>query len=320
MARRRQSQAPVLIVYVTAMLVSLVVFGAAALVLREMFVVQPKLKREAENAAQQDQQVQDEPQEADYSKSRETVLLISEDGGTVNWIAAIRVLPDMQTVRIVPIPNYTWTNVSGVDGTVQELFRTGGLTYLRQAAETALGVSFDKYIKISNDGWANFVDYLGGTSDYYFPEDIYYKNADTGEITSFSKGSATRTLYGDDIRRIITYPLYSDGNAAKLRAEGELLSSLINSACTYNSGSVVGNIQTIFNVIYNNSDTDITSKSFADVRDAYEYLISETLAPATYRIPSGTWDQRGYFIVDESFKTELESYFELAEEQSVLNE
>ena len=318
MAKKRPNQTPVLIVYVLTMLFSVIMFGTVAYVLLDVFVTQPKLAREAELSkapASED----DVAAETDYSAARETILFVSEQSGTVNSIALIRVLPDLGTIRIVPVSQYTLSSVSGVEGTIETLYSTGGMTYLKQAVENACGVTCDRYIKISNEGWSGFVDYLGGTSDYYFPQDMYYKNEATGEITSFSQGSATRTLYGDDIRRIMSYPLYTDGNAARLRAVGELWTSLINSACSYNSGSVVGNIQTIFNVIYNNSDTDITQKTFSDVREAYEKLISENSAPATFRLPTGEWDSSGYFNVDEAFKTEILSYFELVEEASVLS-
>ena len=318
MAKKRPNQTPVLIVYVLTMLFSVIMFGTVAYVLLDVFVTQPKLAREAE-LSKAPVSEDDAAAETDYSAARETILFVSEQSGTVNSIALIRVLPDLGTIRIVPVSQYTLSSVSGVEGTIETLYSTGGMTYLKQAVENACGVTCDRYIKISNEGWSGFVDYLGGTSDYYFPQDMYYKNEATGEITSFSQGSATRTLYGDDIRRIMSYPLYTDGNAARLRAVGELWTSLINSACSYNSGSVVGNIQTIFNVIYNNSDTDITQKTFSDVREAYEKLISENSAPATFRLPTGEWDSSGYFNVDEAFKTEILSYFELVEEASVLS-
>lgn len=317
MARKRQSQTPVLIVYVLSMLISVAIFGAVALVLLNVFVTQPKLRREAErNSASAVEEDTDE--EYDYAAARETILFAGEDGGKINFIAVIRVLPDLKTIRILPVSPYTLSNVSGVEGTVDSLFETGGMTYLKQSVENAFGITCDKYIKISNDGWSSFVDYLGGTQDYYFPEELYYKNETTGEITSFSQGSATRTLYGDDIRRIMTYPMYSGGSEARVRAVGELWASLINSACTYNSGSVVGNIQTIFNVIFNNSDTDITTRSFTEVREAYEYIVSEAQTPATYRLPTGTWNDSGYFTASDEFRVELQTYFELAEEASVL--
>ena len=48
MAKKRASQAPVLLAYVMTMLVCLVIFGSAAVVLLDMFVTQPKERREKE--------------------------------------------------------------------------------------------------------------------------------------------------------------------------------------------------------------------------------------------------------------------------------
>lgn len=313
MSGKKQSQTPVLIVYVITMLVSMVIFGTAAIYLLDVFVTQPKLAREA--AAQgMPKEEQEETADTDYSDFRETVLFVGADGGNLNGMAVLRVLPDKLSVRVVPLSPMVYSSVSGTDGTLSSLYDLGGINYLVSGVENALGIECDKYIIISNDGWKSLVEYLGGTSSYNFPQDIYYKNETTGEITSFSSGAVTRTLWGDDIRRIITYPLYDKGNETRMQVTGELAVALINSACSQNSGSIISNMQSIFNAIYNNSDTDITSRTFSQARDAYEYLVQNSTSPATYRMPSGTWDERGYFIINESFETELREYFEFEDE------
>ena len=313
MAQRKVSQTPVLIVYVITMLISIALFGTAAVVLLDVFVTQPKLARQA--AA--DGIVisgDDQAAEKDFSLARETILFIGADGDTLNGMALLRVLPDALSVRVVPVSPMVYTSVGGTGGTLMSLYDVGGLNYLVSGVETAYGIKCDRYIKISNDGWKSLVEYLGGTGTYIFPQDLYYKNEDTGEITSFSQGQTTRTLWGDDIRRIITYPLYDNGNVTRVQVVGEAAIALINSACSYNSGSIVSNMQSIFNAIYNNSDTNITSRSFADVRDAYTYLVQNSTSPASYRMPGGTWDERGYFVVNDTFRAEILEYFEIVEE------
>lgn len=312
MSQKRPSQTPVLIVYVMAMLVSLVVFGFAALVLLDRFVTQPKLARQAAAEAE-NEETPAEVTAKDYSQSRETIMFIGANGETINGMALVRILPDELSVRIIPVSPMVYSSVDGTEGTLSSLYSTGGLNYLVSGVENAIGVNADRYIRITDDGWKNLVEYLGGATGYNFPEDMYYKNEETGEITSFSQGASTRTLWGDDIRRIITYPLYTGGNAARAQATGELAAALINSACSYNSGSVVSNMQSIFNVIYNNSDTDITSQTFSAARDAYEYLVQNSLSPATYRMPGGEWDSNGYFRVSDGFKSEAKEYFEIEE-------
>lgn len=313
LSQKRPSQTPVLIVYVVTMLISMVVFGFAALVLLDRFVTQPKLARqaEAESSLQTDDALN--VSEKDYSNSQETIIFIGADGNNINGIALLRIIPDELSVRIIPVSPMVYSSVDGTEGSLSSLYSTGGLNYLISGVESAFGIETDHYIKITNDGWKSLVEYLGGVSNYSFPQDMYYKNEETGEITSFSQGASTRTLWGDDLRRIITYPLYNGGNETKAQVTGELSAALINSVCSYNSGSVISNMQSIFNVIYNNSETDVTSQTFSDVRDAYEYLISNTLNPASYRMPTGEWDANGYFRVSDTFKSEAASYFGLSE-------
>lgn len=314
MAKKRQSQTPVLIVYVISMLISMVIFGFAAIFLLDRFVTQPKLERQKKQDAQDSSIAADDLKETDHSEARRTFLFIGAEGQTINGMALVRVLPDLLSVKVIPLSPMVLSSADGTEGTLSQLYETGGIKYLKKAVEEAFGIECEKYIKISNEGWSSFVEQLGGTQSYSFPQDLYYKNEDTGEITSFSKGTVTRTLYGDDIRRIITYPLYQNGSEDKVQVLGELSVSLINSACSNNSGSVTKNMQSIFNVLYNNSDTDITSKGFTKIRDSFEYLIGNAKTPATYRLPSGSWDARGFFTVDASFKEDAKSYFELSEE------
>lgn len=314
MAKKRQSQTPVLIVYVISMLISMVVFGFAALFLLDRFVTQPKLERQKKQELENNSAGGEVLQEVDHSEARRTFLFIGADGQTINGMALVRILPDLLSVKIVPVSPMVLSSADGTEGTLSQLYETGGIKYLKKGVESAFGVECERYIKITNDGWSSFVEQLGGAQSYSFPQDLYYKNEETGEITSFSKGTVTRTLYGDDIRRIITYPLYQNSNEDRVQVVGELSVSLINSACSNNSGSITKNMQSIFNVIYNNSDTDITSKGFTKIRDSLEYLVGNAKMPATYRIPAGSWDSRGFFNVDESFKGDLLSYFELAEE------
>lgn len=309
MSKKRSSQAPVLMVYVATMLICLVLFGSCAVILLDVFVTRPaKKKQEQQNNAISDEQ----PNEEDFSDANETILFVGANGESINAMALVRVLPQKPGILIVPVSKYTLAQVGDTSGTIEGLFKSGGMTYLKKAVENAFSISCDKYIKISDDGWKALVEYTGGTSSYSFPEELYYKNEDTGELTSFSPGQATRTLWGDDIRRIVTYPLYSEGEKTRQRVVGEIAVSLINSAFMSNAKDMKANLQNMFNAIFNNSDTDITTKSFANVKSAYESLLDNAASPATYRMPRGTWDQNGHFTVDEKFHSELCEYFELS--------
>lgn len=311
MSRKRASQTPIFISYIVTMLICFVIFGTAAAVMLDKFVTQPKLERE-QAASQVTTSVQDE---YDYSEYRRTVLFVNAEGEQIYSMALLRVLPDTLSIKVVPISPATIAKVGDTSGTLAALYEAGGMTYLSTGVEDAYGISADKYIKINNTGFNRLCEYFGGTSTYVFPTDLYYKDEDTGTLTSFTHGPATRTLWGDDIRRIINYPLYEEGSKDALSVTGELAVCLINSACNTNSTTLVSNLQEVFNTIYNNSDTDITSKGYKDSKEALSYLIEKSGSPATYRLPSGSWNQNfTQFTVDNDFKAELLQYFELTSE------
>lgn len=312
MAKRKRTQVKVLLVYLSTLLVCILIFGTAALFLMDVFVTQPAQEREQEELAALEGE--DEPEVAtDYSALRKTYLFVGAENQTLNGMALIRVLPDSGNIFIVPVSKLTLATVGNISGTMSALFESGGMDYLISAVESTFGISCDSYIKITNEGWKSLVEYFGGVTSYTFPEELYYKNEDTGELTSFSQGLASRTLWGDDLRRIITYPLYTNGEQTTVSVIGELSVSLINSAFTTHAEDVKNNLQSIFNTIFNNSDTNITTPSFNEMRPAYEYMLDNFTTPASYRLAKGTWDERGYFTVAEDFKTELAEYFELEE-------
>lgn len=308
----KRSQVKVFLVYMSVMLVCMLIFGAAALFLMDRFVTQPALDRDREEQEALGSEQGSQPL-IDYSLYRKTYLFVGADGQDINAMALIRFTPDEGGIEVVPVSELTLSRVGETSGTLQALYESGGMNYLKSAVESTFSVSCDSYIKISNDGWKSLVEYTGGVTSYSFPEELYYKDEESGELTSFSEGTATRTLWGDDIRRIMTYPNYSGGEQARLQVIGELTVSLLNNAFTAHAEDVNSNLQNIFNAIFNNSDTNITTRSFNDVRPAYEYLLDGGYTSATYRIPRGSYDSNGFFTVDPEFIAELSEYFGFTE-------
>ena len=300
--KKRSSQASVVIVYLATMLVCLILFGFAAVTLLDIFVTQPALEAEA---AESGGTTEDEEEVIDYSSATETILFVGADGQDINAIVLLRINPQAGSIAIVPVSKYTVATVDSTSGTMKYLFETGGISYLKTAVENAFDLTCDKYIKITNEGWTELCEYSGGMTSYVFPEDLYYKDEESGDLTSFSAGASTRALWGDDIRRIVTYPSYSNGEQTRVQVIGEIAVALINDAFDTNAENMKTNIQNIFNTIYNNSDTDITSKTFSAVRDAYEYMLETASSPATYRMPRGEWNDSGYFELDAEAAEEI---------------
>ena len=292
MARKRSSQASVLMVYVSTMLICLMIFGSAALFLLNKFVIEPR--ETAKNPTN------DTTQSAvDYSYANETILFIGAEGTQINGCVILRVLPTEGKIFVVPISNNTLSLVGTTTGMLTELYKIGGTDYLIKGIEYSYGISFDKYIKMNNFGFDEIVEYFGGAANYEFPKPLIYEDKATGEMTAFASGVSPYPLNGYDIRKVVTYPLYLSGEE-QLNALGGVTVSLLNTAFSSNSDSITKNMQDIIITLLNNSETNVTQVTFKEVKKAYEYMLKTFDSPASYIIPTGQWEGDIFNISQES--------------------
>ena len=173
------------------------------------------------------------------------------------------------------------------------------MNYLKSAVESTFSVTCDSYIKISNDGWKSLVEYTGGVTSYSFPEELYYKDEESGELTSFSKEQPPGRYGADDIRRIMTYPNYSGGEQAGFRVIGELTVSLLNNAFTAHAEDVNSNLQNIFNAIFNNSAYKYNHTAALTMSARrMEYLLDGGYASATTASRGAAMTRTAFSTVD----------------------
>lgn len=120
MAKKRGSQASLLLTYVATMLICIILFGTCAVVLLDVFVTQPaKKKQDALNGVSSS----DEDAAVDYSYANETILFVGANGETLNAVALVRVKPQDGAVLIVPISKYTVAKVGDTSGTISGLLK-----------------------------------------------------------------------------------------------------------------------------------------------------------------------------------------------------
>ena len=237
-----------------------------------------------------------------------TVLFIGAEGDVFNAAAAVQFSPVNLQIKVVPISPYTLCTVGSKTETLAYHYKTGGITNLRAGIEDVTGMSFDRYIKLSNDGFAILVEDIGGLY-YNIPQDMYYNNEETGEITNFSQGRSTRILWGDDLRKLMIYPEYNGGHDQNVKVTGDICVSIINGYFN-NKDTVLKNMRSMFTSMLNNSDSkDIDAKDYEDWKDAMEYMLKNASSPAVFRVLKGVWNEDGTFTPDVTFKDELMDYF-----------
>lgn len=243
------------------------------------------------------------------AEHNQTILLILDGGSgyTDRLFVLARFLPTDSKLILVPLPNETSAQLGTTRSTLYEFFRTGGSTQAVQAVQSATGVTVDRYMRLTKDNCAVFLNMFGNL-DYVVPTDLIYENKATGEATIIKQG--LQTLEGNAIRKIVTYPQYESGEEYRLKISGSLLTELVNNAMT---GAFEDNLDDNFNTVVNSIDTNFTRFDYDLRREAIRYVIEPHTSPAQFMIVFGEADASGGYVISDSFLKLMKEKFGLEE-------
>ncbi|MFT3950511.1 MAG: LCP family protein [Oscillospiraceae bacterium] len=287
-ARKKRSQAPVALVYFLTLMLCLVVFGFAGM----------KLMQSLSSTGDDASSVPTAQSAGISEANNRTMLFLMIDSGKVSNCAVIRSLP--ATGKLVVIPLSPATVCEGQ--TISNLYAAGGIISVRKSLETELGITTDKYMTVTGDAFDKVVKLTGGVL-YTVTEELFYRDPITKESVAYPKGTKT-ALEGAQLRMIMNYPTFSDGAAANVKVTGTLLADWLNTVFQ-TAGLTDDDIDSVFNALYEQSDSNITTVEYKVAKVSINYLRNNAVRPAYCIIPTGTWSPAGTFTVSAVFKEML---------------
>lgn len=258
----------------------------------------------------------------DYTPSSEdarTVLLIldAEKRESGSCFLVARFIPTEEQFVFLPIPSST--SVSSGDGndTLYNIYRNGGTKKAVTAVESCLGISIDKYIKFNRSSFSVIADIFGGI-DYDIPYNLVYDNPDTGEATVLKSGR--QFLDSTALRKVLTYPNYTQGEEYRAKCLGVAINSLVTNG-TSNAESFANNLDDYFVTVINaDIDTDITAYDYEEVKNAMKYVIKNSPGISTFILSSGIQNGDGQYVIDEKFLATLPELFVLDDNSGGISE
>lgn len=238
------------------------------------------------------------------AKDSKTLLLILDaekrESGSCFLIA--RFLPTEKKVVLLPLPSNTLVADGEENSTLYNVYRNNGTKKTVSAVEACLNISVDKYIKFNRSSFSVIAD-IFGSIDYIIPYNLVYDNPDTGEATVIKSGS--RMLDSTDIRKVLTYPNYTQGEEYRTQCLGIIANELITKGTT-NAASFADNLDDYFVAIINSDiDTDITAYDYDDIDNALKYVIRNSTAISSFILSSGSTNEDGQYVIDEKFLATL---------------
>lgn len=254
----------------------------------------------------------------DYTPSAEdarTALIILDaekrESGSCFLIA--RFVPTEGQFVFLPIPSNTSVYSGEDEDTIYNIYRNGGTKKAVEAAESCLGLKIDKYIKFNRSSFSVIAD-IFGSIDYDIPYNLVYDNPDTGETTVFKSGK--QLLDSTALRKILTYPNYTQGEEYRSKCLGVVVNDLVTRG-TSNQTSFANNLDDYFVAVINaDIDTDITSYDYDEVKKAMKYVIRDSSRISSLVLSSGTQNEDGHYVIDEKFLATLPELLFLEDENA----
>jgi anionic cell wall polymer biosynthesis LytR-Cps2A-Psr (LCP) family protein len=282
--KRKKKKKGIAIPFLATILVSLIVIGIP------VFYYYQQLTYE-DNTTQDDDYYGNYKPQAEDSNTILFILDLDDTDGQDTFML-LRTMPIVKTFGCVPIANSTLSTYENSADTIENIYLKNGVSGVRSAVENTFEIKIDRYIKLNEESFQKICDILGGVN-YYIPTDV----------KGFNKGQMY--LSSKQIQSLITHYELDDEDRSYV------VGSLISQMLTQTMGDRVSeNLDNSFNALINIMETDVTTIDYQDSKKAIQYMFSDNNILADYKIPTGSYNANGQYIIDDDFKQELAYWFD----------
>lgn len=245
-----------------------------------------------------------------HENSKTTLFIYdSEKRMSGSCFVIVRMISEDRNITIMPLPSDTYANVNGTENSIYEFYRTGGTGKAVSAAESALDIKIDYYVKLDNNSFETLIDIFGGV-DFDVPYNLIYTNPDTGEEVILREGRSY--LDSSGMRKLFTFPNYSSGEEYRAKMVGIALTDLINSNV---ASGFSRNIDDYFSAVINSSiETNYTAYDYAEQSDTMKYIADNPDRMVQLVTVSGSYDENSLFVLDENFVRAVPEWLKLRSE------
>ena len=226
-----------------------------------------------------------------------TILFVLEEPDTKSPYSfmLMRSIPKDKKLLFIGIPTNTIAVVDGQQRSIQGAYETGGMTSALAFTEQVFGVTVDRYMKLQSDSLIKICDIFGGVT-YAVPSDTVGFNSDGSE----------QYLNAEQIEKLVTYPMYADGEVQRAYTMSSITAHMINQT---DGMRISDNFDNSFSAIINMTDSNITAVDYREHKVAIKNMFERGSSIASFLVMDGT-DSYGDFIPSQSFiNNVVDTYF-----------
>ncbi len=205
-----------------------------------------------------------------------------------------RVLPAEKKIVLISLPSNMLTMANGKQYTLAESYRNGGVSLTKQAIANETGIEVDRYAIFDTTALQKLCNIYGG---------VMYKLPN--EMEGFENTGREQYFGPSKIEKIITYPLFAQGEMQRSAVTSDILCDMLNQT---DHERISSSMDQNFRAMINLMDTDITSIDYNDQESALKYMYNYGTDMAELRIVTGTLTE-GKFVMDRSFPDSVAELF-----------
>ncbi|MCL2053260.1 MAG: LCP family protein [Oscillospiraceae bacterium] len=227
----------------------------------------------------------------------QAILLIAETDKkqTSTSFILLKTLPVERGLVVTALPGDSYANVNGEENSIFEFYRTQGVLAAVKAAESAAGMTIDKYLKVNTESLSLLINVFGGI-DFDIPYNLIHEVPGGNDII-IREGQTY--LDADTLIKVITFPAYREGEQYRARITTMIAAELINK--NVNAG-FSGRIDSAFNLIINSDiETNITAYDYAEKADSLKYIAENQGDIAIPLVAMGEYNENGLFVFEPNF-------------------
>lgn len=301
MSRKKKRAGSIAVPYLVTIFIGILIIGGGTFILLKHLGVLGNSK----------ELVEPTPRQVDitsYADNHSILMILEEpDLRCSSTFMLIRSIPKDKKLVFVGIPTNTIAVINDVQQSIGSAYDKGGAASALEFAETVFDVEIDRYMVFNSKALIKAGDIIGGV-EYPISPDIAGFNGDGSE----------QYLNSEQIEKLITYALYSDGEIERAYVVSSVASAMINQA---DGLRIADNLDSSFNTIINMIDTNITAVDYKKHKAAIKNMFSRGSGIASFVILEGdsAYDEyipdaefiekfkRTYYKYDESDKNTKDS-------------
>ena len=285
--KKEQNRGSIAIPFLMTMLVTLVLLGGAA------FFFLDKLLDEDNNSSTSGNFSPVYKPDADSSR---TLLAVFDNGSLETDLdfVIIGTMPSELKIISMMVPVTTTVTLDGETTSLAAVYRSGGITALRDSIESVFGIEIDKHARLDALALERVHSILGGVT----------ANVPQG-IADMPSGKTG--LNAEQFIMLLTYPNYSAGERYRTTFASSTFSTMLNYGLRE---SLVSRLDMSFDSLIDLISTDITALDYRNDKSAFAYLLENRINDVQIRIIPGAWNENA-FTPSDTASEQIKTWFEV---------